>query len=191
MSLSTFLLGAASSLLASLMLVILGHLDDLHYLFTSRRRYTHLDGRWFQYHLTTDSRHRPATFWSAHEEQLKVTSFGTVRGTSKGRHRPALTYRVRGSIRNNVMRLRLINQTARELSASFTYPRLLADDILVGVWVGQDYDEVISAGPVVLSRAERSAAELTDLVKDGRLLTVTGNGGGPPLVAREARAPMP
>lgn len=104
MSMSTFLLGAASSFLASLFLLAISHLDDLRYLHTSRRRYRHLEGKWHQYHLTTDSRHRPATIWSAHEETLEVTSFGRVRGSSKSRHQLGLDYRIRGTIRNNVMR---------------------------------------------------------------------------------------
>lgn len=77
--------------------------------------------------------------------------------------------------------LRLTNLSANELSASFTYPRLLSNKVLVGVWAGQDYDEVISAGPVVLSRNELSASTLAELVRNERLLSVNEAAQVPPI----------
>jgi len=176
-NLGNFLLGAASSFLASVVIVGMTQLDDLRYLLTSSRRYKHLEGKWFQYHLTNEKKHQPSTFWSLHEEVIKITSFGRVRGNSIGRHR----YRIRGAIRHNVMRLRLMNQDAGEISASFTYPNLLTRDVIVGVWLGHDYDEVVCAGPVVLSRTELSAAQLADLVVNERILNIGRKRALPPL----------
>lgn len=175
--LGNFLLGVISSLFASVVILALTQFDDLVYLFTASRRYKHLEGAWFQYHLTNDSKRQPSTFWSTHREVIHITSFGRVRGESKGRHQ----YRIRGAIRQNVMRLRLTNQDAAELSASFTYPRLLARDTLVGVWIGHDYDEAICAGPVVLSRTSHNAVELAKLTRNERLLSVGRRKAHPPI----------
>lgn len=177
MDLGNFILGAASSLVASAVVIAFTQWDDLRYLLTSARHYRQLEGTWLQYHLTAEAKHQPPIFWSLHQETLRVTSFGRVHGQSLGRHR----YRIRGAIRNNVMRVRLMNQDAVELSASFTYPRLLARDLIVGVWVGHDYDESVCAGPVILSRCPRSAAELADLVRDERLLGAGGREPIPPI----------
>jgi hypothetical protein len=172
-----FLLGAASSLLASAIVVVLTQLDDLRDLFTSSGKYRHLDGKWVKYHLTNDKKNQPPMFWSVHEEVIKITVFGRVRGESIGRHR----YRIRGAIRHNVMRLRLTNQEAGELSASFTYPNLLRRDVVVGVWLGHDYDETICAGPVVLSRVERTESELAELVMNERILSIGRKRALPPI----------
>jgi hypothetical protein len=169
-TLSAFSIGAASSFAASLVILALSHIDDIHYLLTSRRRYKHLEGDWHQYHLTTDSRRRPATFWSGHDEYLSVTCFGRVRGRSRGQHNSNFTYNITGNIRENVMRLCLRNTDAGELPVSITYFGLLSRDKLVGVWVGHDYDERMSASPIILSRTPCLVAELEVLARDARLL---------------------
>jgi hypothetical protein len=170
--LNAFLLGAVSSFLAGLLILALSHLDDLRYLATHARRYHYLEGQWFEYNLTTDSKRTPAQFWSQANLSIRITNFGHLKGTSQGRLTLHRGYRVNGAIRQSVMRLRLVNQDATELPATFTYPRLLSRDVLIGVWVGYDYDENVSAGPAVLSRKERTPEELASLVRSERLLSV-------------------
>lgn len=179
---SSFAIGAASSFVAGSVILILTHLDDFHYLFTSSRKYKHLEGHWHQYHLTNDSRHVPHLFWAAHHEELRVTRFGRIRGNSHGGHAPNLEYRIGGNIRQNVMRLRYKNRTASELPVSVAYPHLLSNEVLVGVWVGHDYDEHMSAGPIVLSRNPQSADLLAAIAQAEQLLNIPVRGRRAPVV---------
>jgi hypothetical protein len=179
--LTAFFLGAVSSFVAGLLVLALSHLDDLRYLTTNARRYHYLGGEWFEYHLTTDSKRNPPQFWSHAITSIRVTSFGHIKGTSNGRIANSRGYRVNGAIRQSVMRLRLINRDASELPGSFTYPRLLSSDVLIGVWVGYDYDENVSASTAVLSRKELTSEELASFVRSERLLSVVGQQTPPPI----------
>jgi hypothetical protein len=186
---SDFSVGAASSFVASLVILAFTHLDDLHFLLHSPRRYKYLEGDWHQYHLTRDSRREPPVFWTTHSETFQVTSFGRVRGKSEGKYTLALDYKIKGNIRQHVMRLRLINQNARELPVGIAYPRLLAADVIVGFWVGHSYDEQMCAGPIVLSRSPLSADALATVVANEQLLSVSSQGNNrPPVVAPVPRS---
>ena len=180
-SFNAFSIGVISSLCASLVVLGLTHTDEIRYLFISRRRYSHFNGEWHQYHLTSDAQQSPPVFWMGHRAQLKVTSFGRVRGRtllSSG----TVDYRMDGTIRQNVMRLRLSNQTAQEVTVSVTYPRLFSRNLLVGVWIGHDFDEHMSAGPILLSRAQLDPTVLTRAVRSERILRVAADEQIHPLV---------
>jgi hypothetical protein len=179
---SALMISGISSFLSSLLLLVISHVDDLRFLLGGPRRYGHLNGEWFQYHLTLDSKHASGAFWSVHREVLKMTRFGHVRGESTGLHSPQLRYRIAGEIRQHIMSLRFTNASARELIVNITYPCLLADDVLVGVWVGHDYDEHLRNGPIVLSRIRRTAGELAAITRDGHQLSVPRHGLIPPVV---------
>ena len=161
-----FLFGLISSLAASMLIILLTNRDELRYFVTSRRRYRHLAGSWTQYHLTTDSRVSNRPIWVSHQEWLKINAFGRVKGFSSNSHSTHLEYRITGTIRNGVMRLRFENQTVKEEPVLICYPNLLPTDILVGMWAGNDFDQMWSTGPIILSR--------TDLNEKRRVQVVLG-----------------
>jgi hypothetical protein len=177
-----FWIGATSSFAASLGILALTHLDELRYLFSSSGRYKYLSGTWHQYHLTCDTRHSPVVFWAVHTEEINVTRFGRVRGSSVGKYGLKLEYKIGGAIRQHVMRLRYTNQDAHELPTTVAYPHLLSSDVIAGIWVGHDYDERLASGPIILSRTELSADDLAAIVRNERLLTIAVRGRRPPVV---------
>jgi hypothetical protein len=168
-----FLLGVASSIVASLLILTLTNREDLRYFVSSRRRYKNLSGSWLQYHLSTDSALAPVPMWVTHEAQLRLTAFGHVKGDSASEVNENYQYAVTGSIRNGVMRLRLDNKTAAEEPAFMIFPNLLPADVIVGIWTGQDFDQQWTSGPVVFSRGQLDLAELSHYAEEQRNLGIT------------------
>lgn len=175
---STLLTGIIASVPTFLLTLLVTNWDDVRYLLWSRRQHQHLNGAWKQYHLSTDSNYRSGPFWVEHDEILNVSCFGRVSGESTGRHSISLRYRVKGVIRHGVMRLTLTNQTAREVPATLTYPRLLSGSLLVGMWTGRDFDGQWSAGPIILSRNELTTSELSNIAARERILVPTSQRSG-------------
>ncbi len=147
-------------MIAGLALLTVTNREDLRYFVRDRRLNSHLNGDWIQYHVTRDSRisHRP--IWVAHLEYLRITRFGRVKGRSKGDHSTSLSYEFSGTVRNGVMRHRFHNITAPEEDIMVCYPNLLSGDLLLGMWIGQDFDKSWATGHIVLSRTPRSTKEL-------------------------------
>lgn len=160
----SFLLGVLSSLIASFVVLLLTNREDFRFFILARGRYKQLGGDWNQYHLTFDTQAGPNPIWVLHSESLKITAFGRVTGTSQGTHTTRLAYRIRGTIRRGVMRLRLENVTSEESVVVSAYPNLLSDQIVRGMWIGQDFNQHWTTGPIVLSRTLLNNDQLREIV---------------------------
>lgn len=140
-----------------------------------KHSYAWLSGKWHQYHLTCDRQvHDGVPFWLHHDEEFTISERSRLSGVSTSTDHPAgtrLTYVISGSILRDKMALRY---DCNEVSTEFVlmlYPNLLKQTVIVGSWMGWDYDLNPSVGPIILSRAELGKAELDRLVREIRVIS--------------------
>jgi hypothetical protein len=171
-----FLIGVLSSLTAGAVLfVLLTNRDDVAYFIKDRNLHKHLSDGWIQYHLSGDARvSSTSPIWVEHKEILKVSRFGRVRGTSKGCHPPTpLDYVIKGKIRRGIARLDFHNVTSDENDVVIIYPNLLSNSVVIGMWVGHDFNKRPSVGPILLSKTELTEDERNGYVHaECQILTV-------------------
>lgn len=124
--------------------------------------YIHLNGRWHEYHITQDTSIHSEPFWLRGECHLNIKKGCLVEGFHRVTHHPKspLKYEVVGEIRNGHMTL--TENCIQDTSESFivVYPNLLSENILIGIWLGFDWQHRQISGPIVLSREEMNIAEL-------------------------------
>lgn len=150
----TFLLGILASLMAGCILWMATHPAECRYFLRSRGRNRDLTGRWHQYHLSIDPDAGGRPIWIHHEEVIRISSWGRVRGSSVSLYEKRLEYSITGYIRGRVMRLWFQNENTEEDMALVVYPNLIHRGILIGMWVGEDFDKNWCSGPILLSRDE-------------------------------------
>jgi hypothetical protein len=80
-----------------------------------------------------------------------------------------MCYRLSGYVKGRVLRIYLDNLDIRESQATFVYPNLLRSQPLVGILVGEDFDQQWFVSPSVLSRELLTPELLVELTKTIRL----------------------
>lgn len=165
----TFLSGVGASLIAGAILWGATHRVEISYLSGSHRRRGQIAGPWQSYHLSRDSIASSRPIWIEHHDEIRVSVFGRLNGTSRAQHGPALRYALSGYIRGPALRIYLNNRDAHEGQTSILYPNLLGGDTLVGILVGEDFDRQWYASPSIMSRRPLSEARLTQLAQQLRI----------------------
>src|SRR5258708_35581640 len=97
-----FALGVFASIVGGIILVAATHPHEIKYLMRRRGLNRQLDGKWHEYHLTTDSATSPDPIWVHHEEELVAPAFVLVHGKSVARRAGReLADRLTGEVRGN------------------------------------------------------------------------------------------
>jgi hypothetical protein len=174
-----FLIGVGASLVAGATLWALTHPSEVRYVFIRRQRRSTLAGNWHSYHLTQDSSVGPGTIWVHHEDHVRVGIFGRLRGTSQGTHVKQFSYALSGIAHGPTVQMALVNREAHESRCSIVYPNPLGKDVLVGIWVAEDFDRHWYASPTILSRQVLDEATLVRLTQQIHLNRPSRKGSRP------------
>ena len=165
----SFVLGILASLIAGGLLWLLTHQADVRYLASAHHRRGQVAGKWYSYYLTRDSMTGPRPIWVESRDDIHVSPFGRLRGTSQGQHGKPMTYQLSGTIRGSVLRIVFRNRDAHESQGSVLYPNLLGRDVLVGILIGEDFDQQWYASPSIMSREPLTDERLSELARQIRI----------------------
>lgn len=139
--------------------------------------YSHLSGTWHLYYLSRFPHLHNTPLWMHGLEELTVKK-NRVEGSTRILDHPSneLSYRVHGEIRQGRMIVTDYSLQDDTEFASIIYPDLLKAD-LVGVWTGFDGENHLIAAPAIMSRKERSAEELNNVLRTStmKLIPVDGS----------------
>lgn len=129
-----------------------------------RRKYSHLSGEWFQYHLTLDKASQNAPIWVLHKDLIRVSPLLRVNGESSNEYKTKLQYRITGQISKARLILHYENVLTDEEEVTVTIDNVLSNDLLSGVWIGYNFDQTLTTGPIVLARSQMSDVDLDNLL---------------------------
>ena len=127
-------------------------------------QYSHLVGKWYEYHITFDRRLQSNPFWLQGKCNLKINKGNLVNGLFEITHHPTadLTYKTKGEIRNG--RMILIHDCEQDTSEFSTsvFSNLLDKNLIIGIMTGFDWQHKPFSVPQILSRHEMSLEKLND-----------------------------
>lgn len=132
--------------------------------------YTHLEGTWQEYHITRDASLAADRVWLHGEVEWKITKAYLVEARKKSTHPTSpLDYVGRGEIRGG--RLLLVGHCVQEPSDVIVeiFPTVYSHDVLVGIWVGVDFQREFTVAAQVYSRSNRDAEELNKIISASHL----------------------
>lgn len=129
-----------------------------------RRKYSHLTGEWFQYHLTFDKANRATPLWVSHKDSIRVSPLLKVTGESANDYKTKLEYRIAGQIDNDRLIFHYENALTDEEEVTVIIDNVLSGDLLNGVWIGYNFDQTLTTGPIIFSRTAMSESELDTLL---------------------------
>lgn len=128
-------------------------------------KYKDLGGEWNQYHLTFDRLHTQSELWVPHKETFHVRG-SRITGLSRNEYKTRLDYGTRGDITDQQICFRYENRTRNEPVVDIHVNGMTRDELLVGIWMGCDFDGLLAAGLIVYSQSELSARRLATLKKN-------------------------
>lgn len=128
------------------------------------KQYAHLEGKWYEYHITFDRRIQPDPFWLQGIYNLTINKGNLLKGSFEITHYPTakLTYKSKGEIRNG--RMILIHDCEQDPSefASTLFSNLLDKELLIGIMTGFDWQHRPFSVPQIISRNELNIEKLTN-----------------------------
>ncbi len=159
--LATGVIGAG---LVALALEVVRDHDSLLELLRRRRNFEHIRGDWYQYHLTNDRTEKNYPVWTFHREIFSLDWLGRVRGTSDSQYKTRLSYRIVGKVTRNKLLLEYRNSVTHEEPTLVYIENFLSGEFLQGIWIGHDYNQAFSVGPIFYSRARLLEEELKTML---------------------------
>jgi hypothetical protein len=137
----------------------------------SSKSYKHLEGKWHGYGVTRDPAIHKDTFWLHGEIELKITRNHVVEGKTKITHPTSpIDLISRGEIRSG--RMLLVANCVQDPSDFVTYvfQNIYSSQVLVGFWVGSDWQRKYTVAPIIYSREQKNAKELNEIICTAELL---------------------
>lgn len=132
------------------------------------RKYSHLSGEWFQYHLTLDKTNHNAPIWVCHKDVIRVSLLFKVTGDSSNDYKTKLQYRIAGQIDSGRLIFHYENALTDEEEVTVIVDNVLSSDLLNGVWIGYNFDKTLTTGPIIFSRVQMSEPDLDNLLNTRR-----------------------
>lgn len=132
--------------------------------------YTHLNGEWYVYYLARNESFYPEPFWVHGILKLKIKGY-QIEGSSHIRDYSItkLDYIIKGEIRHGKMILTDVCLQDETDFASMVFSKLWCTSILIGIWIGFDWQVQPTAAPIILSRNLLSEKDLNKTMMESGL----------------------
>ena len=161
--------GLAVFALSQLLLFIFKYRSELTDFVLGRANFSHLSGKWEQYHLTKDKANVNNEVWVHNTDMLSVNKVRNVNGDSENHYTTKLFYKIKGRIDDNRLVIKYYNKNTSEKGVVVYVDNVLSKDILHGIWIGYDFDQHLTVGPIIYSRIEMNDTELESIIRNYRL----------------------